>query len=204
MGAPALLPIAIGAGVGALGSSLTGRNPLQGALLGGALGGVGGELIPAMQGAGQAAATSAGIPKEALVGAFGPEALPASQLTTNTMAGIAPNGAGVNLFGGMAPSGAGGAIPMEAFQQAATGTGTNIVNPTPSFFDGMSDYFTPQNVLGAANMMDQQSAAPQISSVGGGGGVRGGNTDMGETIQQFLQRLGARAQSPNRRQGLFY
>jgi hypothetical protein len=75
---------------------------------------------------------------------------------------------------------------------------------SPSFFDGMSDYMTPQNVLGLASTLDQQSNAPQLSTVGGGGGVSGGNANVGETVQQFLQRLGARAQSPARRQGLFY
>jgi hypothetical protein len=176
---------------------------LQNAAIGGGLGYAGGTYLPSAFGATPATATSAAIPKEALAGAFGQEALPASMLMTNPSAGMSANGAGVNLFGGIAPSGAGGAIPMEAFQQAATGTGTNIVNPAPSFFEGMSDYLTPQNLMGVSNLMQQGSQAPQMSSVGGGG-VRGGNAQTGEGVEEFLRRMGARVQSPQRRQGLFY
>ena len=191
MGAPALLPIAIGAGVGALGSSMTGRNPLQGALLGGALGGVGGELIPAMQGAGQAAATSAGSEAAKSAGT-------AMLTPTMPMDAYAPS-----LLTGSAPAAYDAASMMPLIAQSPVSGGLAATqSAAPSFFDGMSEYLTPQNLMGMANM-EQPSQAPQMSSVGGGG-VRGGNTDMGETIQQFLQRLGARAQSPNRRQGLFY
>ena len=218
MGAPALLPIAIGAGVGALGSSLTGRNPIQGALLGGALGGIGGELIPAFQGAGQATATSASTAAnaggnylastEAPIGMFNtfntatgnPLTNPAAQIVGST-GEIGPNLGLVN------PMTAADYSPLMTRMGQGISEGglaaRNAAETTPSFFDGISDYFTPQNVIGAAALMNQQSAAPQMSSVGGGG-VRGGNADVGETIQQFLQRLGARAQSPNRRQGLFY
>lgn len=37
---PSIEPVVMGAGIGALGSAVTGRNPLQGALLGGATGGI--------------------------------------------------------------------------------------------------------------------------------------------------------------------
>lgn len=181
----------IGAGVGGGLSLLRGEDlggSLKNAAIGGGLGYAGGQFLPSAFGATPATATSAAIPKEALAGAFGQEALPASMLMTDPTAGMAANGAGVNIFGGIAPSGAGGAIPMQAFQQAATGTGTNIVNPTPSFFSGMSDYMTPQNVLGAASALNQPSATPPIMS-GGGGGVRGGQAPSAEEIKNLLNTI---------------
>lgn len=59
---PSINPITIGAGVGAIGSAVTGKNPIKGALLGGALGGAGqaAGLFGGAAGATEAAKQAAG------------------------------------------------------------------------------------------------------------------------------------------------
>jgi hypothetical protein len=217
MGAPVYIPAAIAAA----NSLIKGQDPLTAAQNGAIAGATGGimqgaeQFIPAFQGAGQATAASTAnaggnflASTEAPIGMFNtfntatgnPLTNPAAQIVGST-GELAPNMGLVN------PMAAPDYTPLMTKMGQGVSEGglaaRNAPGTAPSFFDGLSDYLTPQNVLGVANMMDQQSSAPQMSSVGGGG-VRGGNADVGETIQQFLQRLGAKAQSPNRRQGLFY
>jgi hypothetical protein len=189
MGLPA--PLLIGAGLGAAGSLMKGGNPIQGAALGGALGGMGGELIPALQGAGQASAASAGSQAaQAAGGAMMTPTMPLDAYAPSLLTGTAP-----------AAYNAASMMPLIA-QSPVSGGLAATQTAAPSFFDGMSDFMTPQNLMGASNMMGQESQAPQMSAPGGG--VRGGNANVGETVEAFLRRLGAKAQGPNSRQGLFY
>jgi len=109
-----------------------------------------------------------------------------------------------SLLTGVAPTAYEAASMMPLIAQSPVSGGLAATQAAaPSFFDGMSDYLTPQNLMGVSNLMQQGSQAPQMSSVGGGG-VRGGNAQTGEGVEEFLRRMGARVQSPQRRQGLFY
>jgi hypothetical protein len=194
MGDPVTLAL-IGAGIGGGTSLLKGQglgSSLQNAAIGGALGGVGGQFLPSAFGATPAAATSAG--SQAAQAAGGAMMTPTDLIGAN-----APS-----LLTGAAPY----ATPIESMmpliaQSPVSGGLAATQAAAPSFFDGMSDYLTPQNLMGVSNLMQQDSAAPQMSSVGGGG-VRGGNAQTGEGVEEFLRRMGARVQSPQRRQGLFY
>ena len=184
MGDPVTLAL-IGAGVGGGTSLLRGGslgNSLKSAAMGGALGGAGGALSGAgAAGAGQASASSAGA---------------AMMAPTMPIDAYAPS-----LLTGAAPTAynAASMLPLMAQSPTAGGLAASQVAAPAS---GLSQFLTPQNLAGAGNMMGQESQAPEMPSVGGG--VRGGNPDVGETVEAFLRRLGARAQSMGSSNGLFY
>lgn len=203
MGAPVYIPAAIAAA----NSLIRGQDPLTAAQQGAIAGATGGvmqgaeQLIPAFQGAGQATAATAAnaggnflAPTVGEVGMFNtfnaatgnPLTNPAAQIVGST-GEIAPNLGLVN------PMAAPDYTPLMTKMGQGVSEGAlvarNAPGTTPSFFDGISDYFTPQNVLGAANVLSQQSAAPQISSVGGGGGVRGGQAPSMEEIKNLLNNV---------------
>jgi len=199
MGDPVTLAL-IGAGIGGGTSLLRGEDfgsSLKNAAIGGVMGGAGGALGGAMSGAGatgagQAAATSAG--SQAAQAAGG-----AMMTPTMPIDAFAPS-----LLTGAAPTAYEAASMMPLIAQSPVSGGLAATQAAaPSFFDGMSDYLTPQNLMGVSNLMQQDFQAPQMSSVGGGN-VRGGNAQTGEGVEEFLRRMGARVQSPQRRQGLFY
>ena len=139
------MPMLIGAGVGALGSAAMGKSPFKGALLGGALGGIGG---------------SAGL--------FGEAAQTAGAFGTGTggllsgLKGIAPEVASLGTGGyasGVGATALGNALTAPSIL-AGTGsslTGAGMLNPatvasaletTPSVAGG----------LGASSMMDKAGA----------------------------------------------
>ena len=196
----------IGAGVGGGLSLLRGEDlggSLKNAAIGGGLGYAGGTYLPSAFGATPATATSASTatnaggnflaPTVGEVGMFNsfnpatgaPLTNPAAQIVGST-GEIAPNLGMVN------PMAAADYSPLMTRMGQGLSEGAlvarNAPGTTPSFFDGMSDYFTPQNVLGAANVLSQQSAAPQMVS-GGGGGVRGGQAPSMEEIKNLLNTI---------------
>lgn len=160
-----LEPMLIGAGVGALGSLITGGSPLKGAAMGGALGGGGAAIkgmMPASFGlegakvAESASAASAGgnmlaptLPEVGMANSFNmatnaPLPAVAGAGTAPLMTSASPE------MGGMMASNSG--VPM-------AGGGFNL-----------SEAFTPQNMLGAASLASQGGGQqqPQISAQGGG------------------------------------
>lgn len=176
MGLP-LAPILIGAGVGALGGAVTGRNPFETALLGAALGtgagalGIGGATAAGGAGAGLAtgagsAAAGTGISQAALLGS---SALPAS------LGGLGATTAGTGLATGLGSSAAGTGISLGSIAGSsalptalggsglaaaegagianlanyATGTGTNIMAANPTLYDKLKPYATIDNLAGA-------------------------------------------------------
>jgi hypothetical protein len=217
----------IGAGVGGGLSLLRGNdvgNSLKNAAIGGGLGYAGGTYLPSAFGATPATATSASTAAntggnylaatEAPVGMFNTFNPATGAPLANTSASI------VGSTGEIAPN-LGLVNPMSSGVQdysplmtrmgqgtsygglSATTSAEAMDSPFMTRLKGLGEYVTPQNMLGVATLLDQQSQAPQMSSVGGGG-VRGGNAQTGEGVEEFLRRMGARVQSPQRRQGLFY
>lgn len=170
MGLP-LAPILIGAGVGALGGAITGRNPFETALLGAALGtgagalGIGGAT--AAGGAGAGLATGAGSAAGGTGIALGdiaassalPSALSGSTLASGVGAGTGIGGAagtGIQLASGggglMAfnpVSAAQGAAGISNLGQYATGAGTDIMAASPTLYDKLKPYATIDNLAGA-------------------------------------------------------
>ena len=223
MGDPVTLAL-ISAGVGGGTTLLRGGDfgsALKNAAIGGATGYAGGALGNAIKGAGaagagQAEATSANASGNFLAPTVGEVGM-ANSFNLATNAPVANSAAGVVGSTGEIGANMGLVNPMAATDlspmvtragQGISSGGLALRNSgeamaAPSFFDGMSDYLTPQNLMGVSNLMQQGSQAPQMSSVGGGG-VRGGNAQTGEGVEEFLRRMGARVQSPQRRQGLFY
>lgn len=160
MGAPLL----IGAGVGALGSAVMGGNPLKGALLGGATGGLAGGASSLLgggsflEGAGlsglgaTAPVSTAAIPTAADIGAgFGYTASGASPFAVGEVAGI-PTAADVGAGFGASE------IEQMAMQD-------------PTLWEKLKPYVTPSNVIGVANVASQFQPKPYQMSGGGGGGI---------------------------------
>lgn len=138
----------IGAGVGALGSALTGSNPLKGAALGAAGGGLGSAagLFGGASGIGSVVPATAGKV--------------ATDLSTGQiLASAVPNTTGVNAFLGEAIA---SPIGMSSLPTAGVGAFTQA----PSIFDSLSKYATIDNLSGAAKIASQYqpkqpSPAPQ-------------------------------------------
>jgi hypothetical protein len=99
-----LVPAMIGAGVGALGGAVTGKNPFKTALLGGALGAGGAGLMGAGSAAGGAATAAGGADLAAGTVApsiLGTPTLNASLLSQGSLAGL---GATPSVYGGLGAS----------------------------------------------------------------------------------------------------
>ena len=176
LGIPELM--AIGGGVGLL------TGGLKGGLKGAALGGLGGAAGQAFKGANflqNAAAVpttsaipttagafeaSMGLPSSALIGAGAP------------LASAMPTGAGMGLVTGAS----GNLVNPEYFLGAGTpfetfkgGQGL-LSNVTGNLLDTLPDYVTPQNVLGAANIISNIQQPQRQMPTAPSGGVRQGST----------------------------
>jgi hypothetical protein len=166
--APLIKPMLIGAGTGALGGLLTGRDPLRSALVGGATGGLLGS-IPAFGaggvGATGATATSTKLPMSG-VGAFtdGAAALGSTALdpvTGQILASQMPN-AGVSAF-----------------------------TQQPSMFDSLSDtlspYFNARDMGNVAlqSFAGQQQPMPQAPA----GGVTRGQAPQAQDVMALLASI---------------
>lgn len=214
MGAPVL----IGAGVGALGSTLMGGSPLKGALLGGSLGsGYGGikslmEGGSFMQGAMPFASSSvggAGIKLAPTVDT----ALNLSPVATSG-AGAVTGGAGINLTpltykstAGLfeIPTSVGGAgAGISDLANFSTGTGTQLMQPL-SYYDRIKNMLPEMssqnvgNVIGGANVAQQYMQRRPIPQAPAGG-VSRGSPPPAEAVQQLVAQI--QAQQPRRRLSL--
>lgn len=199
-----LEPMLIGAGVGALGSLITGGSPLKGAAIGGALGG-GGAAIKGMM------PSSFG-----LTGAKVAESAKASTLGGNMLAPTMPEIGMANSFNmatnspmvaGMKALPAGAEVGMaNSFDLANKYTAPVASTTSPLMFSnapsagGMlaknsaevmpggfnyKDYLTPQNMMGAASVISQGSA-PQPQVQAQGGGVSKGQAPSMDAIASLL------------------
>jgi hypothetical protein len=147
-----LVPALIGAGVGAVGGAVSGRNPFKTALLGAGLGAGGAGLMGAAGGAGAATAAggadlAAGTVAPAILGT---PTLNASLLTPSAMAGL---GATPSVYGGLGAS--------SLLDQTGSFLANNIGNP---FAD-----LTPRDKLGlglqGASMLNQPQQPMQVPPV---------------------------------------
>jgi hypothetical protein len=169
---------------------------LQGAALGGAAGGLGGLAGNAIKGAEVAGAGAAAGGAGGVGGSLGAGAVPTTASAFESSMGLAGlPGAGTIESAGLGTIGAGGTLYNPEYfanvlgNPVYTGGGgllSQIGTGAGSIFDtakaNLPDYVTPQNVLGAANIISgiqppQRQAAPA-------GGVRQGqtsglNVDMG-------------------------
>lgn len=162
--------ILIGAGVGALGSALFGKDPFKGAALGGFTGGLLGG-IPAGGWTGGSAKALSSVPS-----GVGINLAPAA--VSDTALSLAPT---INPL-----STAYGIPELGAY---ATGTGTNIMAATPSLLDKIKPYATIGNLSGAANIASQftPKQAPMPSS--GGAGVQRGQAPQGTDVMALIQSI---------------
>lgn len=188
-------PLLIGAGMGALGGLLTGKDPLKGALLGGITGGLlgpaSGVIGASGVGVGGAAATSAATS----AGAAGLTSAPflgsaisstAAPVLSST---VAP--AGVSAFtGGASTLGSTAIDPMTGQMLASQmpNAGVGAFTQSPSMFDGLGQYFDPRDLgnsalQAVANQPRQQM--PQAPS----GGVSRGQAQQGSDVMALLQTI---------------
>jgi len=175
------IPIAIGAAVGGGSKLLQGKgfgDILKGAALGGAGGAVGGGLGGILGGAGGGAAGGGAV------NAAGAE-VAKKAIASNIAAGIPgfTAGAGGALSGaipgtiesaGMVfnPS-TGTYLNPEYYVGASTPLATYtggeglLANATSGLLSGLPDYVTPQNLIGAAKLVSEQSQQPSFASPSG-------------------------------------
>lgn len=150
------MPMLIGAGTGALGGLLTGKDPLKGALMGGVTGGLLGAAAPALGaggvGAGAASASSAGA--TGLVGAG------------NATLG---SGIGAGVGGGVGGAGGGyvaGGNPSLYLSQQPASLAENIggmqtaITPSGSATIGSGEFLGPN--MGLVNTEALKVASPQM------------------------------------------
>jgi hypothetical protein len=169
--APLIKPMLIGAGTGALGGLLTGRDPLRSALVGGATGGLLGS-IPAF-GAGGVGATGA-------------------TATSAKLASIDP--ASVNAFtDGAAALGSTALDPMtgQILASQVPNTGVGAFTQQPSMFDSLSDtlspYFDARDMGSVAlqSLAQPQQQMPQAFS----GGVTRGQAPQAQDVMALLASI---------------
>lgn len=159
---PLLMPALIGAGIGGGVNLLRGKNPLQGALLGG-LGG----------------AATGGMSNYFNTGSFLGASPVGQQVANAAMAGAggAPfAGAVFNPATGtfLNPEyfvGSGSSLPIFSGGQGLLSNAMDMAST--SIPEALKNELTAQNMVGVANILNQQSQAPRISG-GGGGGLKGG------------------------------
>ena len=122
-----LNPVTIGAGVGAVGSAITGQSPLKGALLGGATGGLfgGSESLLGQTQFGKNLFSST-------AGGYVPEAALGGGLPASTVIDSAGNIIGANL------SRAGAGMGAQLAGEGAAATAAQSLMSTPNFLGGMS------------------------------------------------------------------
>jgi hypothetical protein len=165
--APLIKPMLIGAGTGALGGLLTGRDPLRSALIGGATGGLLGS-IPAF-GAGGVGATGA-------------------TATSTKLASIDP--AGVSAFtDGAAALGSTALDPVTGQMLASQmpNAGVNAFTQQPSMFEGLGQYFNPRDMGNVAlqSLAEPQQRMPQAPA----GGVTRGQAPQAQDVMALLASI---------------
>lgn len=198
MGAPVLL----GAGIGALGSAVTGGSPIKGALLGGAGGGLasgvsslvnGGSFLEGAMGtAAKNAATGSLMSNPATGTGINLASAPASQgiqlgtASTNPFitnpagdfAGIntdiATNATNIPSTIDMGANGLGG-VDLNQVANMSPDQLQMIKQNDPTLWEKIKPYVTPQNMMGAANIIAQSQQQKQPLPVAPSGGIQRGS-----------------------------
>jgi hypothetical protein len=173
----------IGAGVGALGGLVTGKNPLKTAALGAAVGG-GGAAAGAWGGGAASASPTVGVTLGDVAASNSlPTVLQGSNLASGVGAGTGIGGAtgtgvqlanvGENLFDFVPASAAQGGAGITNLGQYATGAGTDIMAASPTMWEKIKPYANVQNLSGAANIYDRFNQQPRMVQAPAGGVSRG-------------------------------
>jgi hypothetical protein len=189
--APLIKPFLTGAATGGVLGFATGKDPLKSALMGGVMGGIGSKIAgaEAVSGVGSSTGGVSGVGTVPVnSGSFMPPTMPETGMFNafNT-ATNAPTGFAVTEAATQA------ANPLIAGGASAGGLS---IDPAASgfsrFLDGLPDYVTPENVLGAANILSQsqpqQMPMPTSSASVSRGKPRQGAIDYG--MAQPIRRRG--------------
>lgn len=198
MGAPVL----IGAGVGALGSALTGNNPLKGALLGGGLGAGGAGIQSLLQGG---SFMQGAFPfMSSAAGGAGIKLLPTvdQALSLSPVAAGGAGGAGINLApltytskAGLfeIPTAVGGAgAGITDLASYATGAGTELMQPL-SYYDQLKAMLPELssenvgNVIGGARVAQQYMQQPRLQAPAGG--MSRGTPPDADAVQKLIAQM---------------
>lgn len=188
--APLIKPMLIGAGTGALGGLLTGRDPFKGAAIGAATGGLlGGIEAGAMNLSTGSIPSVASIDPTAGVGAFTETLAPSysgalgstGELGANMAFNLAPT---APMFSSMATDPMTGQMLASQMPNAGVGAFTQ----QPSMFDGLDEYFNPRDLgnvalQGIANQPRQQMIQAPA------GGISRGQAPQGQDVMALLQTI---------------
>jgi hypothetical protein len=209
--APLIKPFLTGAATGGVLGLATGKDPLKSALMGGVMGGIGSKIAgaEAVSGVGSSTGGVSGVGTVPVnSGSFMTPTMPETGMfnsfntATNAPMGN-PAASIVGSTGEMAPNM--GLVQtmtqgVQDFSPLMTRGGASAgglsVDPAASgfsrFLDGLPDYVTPQNVLGAANILaqsqPQQMPMPTSSARVSRGTPRQGAIDYG--MAQPIKRRG--------------
>lgn len=156
------MPALIGAGIGGGVNLLRGKNPLQGALLGGLGGAATGGMSNYFNTGSLLGASPVGqqVANAAMAGAGG---APFAGAVFNPATGTFLN---PEYFVGSSSS-----LPIFSGGQGLLSNAMDMAST--SIPEALKNELTAQNMVGVANILNQQTQAPRISSAGGGG-LRGG------------------------------
>lgn len=180
-----LEPMLLGAGIGAIGSALGGRSPFKGAATGAALGAAGGAIsgmMPASFGLkGAEAASAASGAGASTVGGnmLEPTLAPIGMANSFNMTTNA-------ALPAVAGSSALGTAPL--LTSAAPSAGGLLAQNSPEVMSGgfnISEYLTPQNMLGAA-LVAGQGGQPAQQIQAPSGGMSAGKAPSMEAITSLL------------------
>ena len=179
-------PLLMGAGIGALGGLLTGRDPLKSAAIGGATGGLLGGLPAGAWGGGSASVAGSTAPAGMGV-SLAPASLADDALSlAPSLNSAVPTGMGIDLAS--APAGMG----IENIGQYATGAGTDIMAATPSMYDSLaselSPYFDVRDLTGAGLTAAMNQQRPQMPTAPAGG-IQRGQAPQGTDVMALLQTI---------------
>lgn len=178
--APLLKPVLFGAGVGALSSLAFGKDPVTGAVLGGATGGLL-DKIPAGAWMGGKAEALSAVPSGSAGIQLAPAVADDMALSLAPQAvSTAPISYGVDIT---APATT-GISDLGAY--ATGGSGYGIMAKQPTMWDEISPYMDVKNVLGATDVMQRYSQRPQYPSPQGGS-VSRGQAPEGTGVMELLR-----------------
>jgi hypothetical protein len=183
-------PMLIGAGIGALGSTLLGKDPLRGGLLGAGLGsGYGGikslmEGGSFLQGAMPFASSSVGGASTGIK--LVPELISPTEGVINFVPSAANVGkAGIELS--QVPIyGNGTEFGITGLSDYVTGAGTNIMAEAPSWMDKITSQQVG-NVIGGANVARQYMQQPRVTAPAGG--INRGNPPPATAVQELIAQV---------------
>jgi hypothetical protein len=197
MGAPVL----IGAGVGALGSALTGNNPFKGALIGGGLGAGGAGIQSLLKGGSFMSGAFPSLSNAA--GGAGVNLLPAAAAKDGAISFV-PTAANVPVAGinlapmtsstpvGLFEYGTGAGAGITDLANYATGAGTELMQPL-SYYDQLKSMLPELssenvgNVIGGARVAQQYMQQPRLQAPAGG--ISRGNPPESDAVQKLIAQM---------------